>query len=176
MREILAKKYVNALIKSSEDEELENIHSLLKEISQAFISEKFHNIIMSPDILRAKKAEFILSLVEQDDSRFVNLIKLLAQNERLNLIPAIAEELKYKISLKKNVYEGEVISNFEIGDEQISKLEENFSKKFDSSIKLNKVVSDYPGVKIQLDDLGVEVSFSLERLKTQMAEHILKAI
>jgi F-type H+-transporting ATPase subunit delta len=101
---------------------------------------------------------------------------LLAKNDRLSIIPSISKELKYQISLRNNVFEGEIISNFELSKEQIAKLEENFGKKFNAKIKLNNVVSNYPGIKIELDDLGVEVSFSLNRLKSQMVEHILKTI
>ncbi len=176
MKGIIAKKYVNALIKSCSDSEISSIEKSINEISSAFSSTKFNNIILSPDLSNEKKEEFILSLLDKSEGKTLNFLKLLATNDRLSLIPTIAKELKYQISLKSNSYEGEVISNFEIGKEQIAKLEENFSKKFNSNIKLKAQVSDYPGIKIQLDDLGVEVSFSLDRLKTQMVEHILKAI
>ena len=74
------------------------------------------------------------------------------------------------------VFEGEVLSNFKITPAQIATLEENFGKKFNAKVKLHPSKNSYPGIKIALDDLGVEVSFSLERLKAQMSEHILKAI
>ena len=176
MKGIVAKKYVNALLKSCNDSEIEIIENSIKELSKAFSSSKFKEIILSPDITSEQKEEFILSLVDSKDEKLVNLMKLLASNERLFLIPEIAKELKYQISLKNNPYEGEIISNFEIGKEQIAKLEENFGKKFNANIKLEAKVSDYSGIKIQLDDLGVEVSFSLDRLKSQMVEHILRAI
>ncbi|WP_024953852.1 F0F1 ATP synthase subunit delta [Sulfurospirillum arcachonense] len=176
MKGIIAKKYVNALIKSCSDAEIISVENAINELATAFSSTKFNNIILSPDFSSEKKEEFVLSLLEKSEGKILNLVKLLALNDRLALIPVIAKELKYQTSLKSNSFEGEVVSNFEIGKEQITKLEENFSKKFSANIKLNNVVSDYPGVKIQLDDLGVEVSFSLDRLKTQMVEHILKAI
>jgi F-type H+-transporting ATPase subunit delta len=176
MKGIIARKYINALMKSCNDSEISSIEKSVNEISSAFSSTKFNNIILSPDLSNEKKEEFVLSLLSKSEGKTINFIKLLATNDRLSLIPTIAQELKYQISLKSNSYEGEVISNFEISKDQITKLEENFSKKFSADIKLNCVVSDYPGVKIQLDDLGVEVSFSLDRLKTQMVEHILKAI
>ncbi len=65
---------------------------------------------------------------------------------------------------------------FELSNEQLNSLEESFSKKFDAKINLVNQKSGYPGIRISLEDLGIEVSFSLERLKTQMTEHILKAI
>jgi len=176
MKGIIAKKYVNALMKSCNDSEINSIEKSINEISNAFESTKFNNIILSPDLSDDQKEKFILSLLDKGEGKTLNFIKLLAANDRLPLIPAIASELKYQISLKSNSYEGEVISNFEISKDQITKLEENFSKKFNANIKLKSIVTDYPGLKIQLDDLGVEVSFSLDRLKTQMVEHILKAI
>jgi len=176
MKNIIAKKYVNALMKSCNDSEIVLIEQSINELASAFSSTRFNNIILSPDVSVEEKEKFVLSLLEKSEGKLLNLIKLLAVNDRLSLIPVIAEELKFQTSLKSNSYEGEVVSNFEISKEQITNLEENFSKKFNANIKLEAKVSDYPGVKIQLDDLGVEVSFSLDRLKTQMVEHILKAI
>ena len=176
MKGIIAKKYVSALMSSCNDSEIELIEKSINDISNAFSSTKFNNIILSPDLTNEKKEEFILSLLEKKEGKILNFIKLLVLNDRLSLIPSISKELKYQISLKNNSYEGEIISNFEISKEQITKLEENFSRKFNANIKLKVQVSDYPGIKIQLDDLGVEVSFSLDRLKSQMVEHILKAI
>lgn len=176
MKGIIAKKYVNALLSSCSDSEINSIEKYISNISSAFASTKFNNIILSPDLCANKKEEFVLSLIDNPEGKIINFIKLLTLNDRLSLIPVISKELKYQISLKNNSYEGEILSNFEIRKEQIDELEASFSKKFSSQIKLKSIVSDYPGVKIQLDDLGVEVSFSLERLKSQMVEHILKAV
>ena len=107
---------------------------------------------------------------------FANFIKLLGANKRLELIPAILNEMKIEQSLLENTYRGEVIGNFDLSADQLKALEENFSKKFDSKIKLDGSKSDYNGVKVELDDLGVEVNFSIDRLKSQMSEYILKAI
>lgn len=176
MRGIIAKKYVNALMSACDDKELAKVSALISEVAQAFASIKFQNIILSPDVSTNDKQEFVLSLIKDDEKKFVNLIKLLAENDRLALLEEISEVLKYQIALKNNIFEGEVISNFEIDSAQMINLEKNLSKKFGAEVKLNQIVTDYPGVKIQLDDLGVEVSFSLDRLKSQMVEHILKAI
>ena len=89
-------------------------------------------------------------------------------------------ELKKQNILKKGEKDAEMVYNRIIAEARLNAkkkmLEENLSSKFNAKIKLENVVSEYPGIKIELDDLGVEVSFSIERLKTQMIEHILKAI
>lgn len=172
----IAKKYVNALMSSCNDAELTEIYGLLTQLVGAFTIEKFHNIILSPDVSAKAKEELVLSLVETKNMKFQNFIKLLSHNDRLTLISVVAKELKYQLSLKNNTYEGSVATNFKMTQTQVSMLEENFSKKFNAKIKLNANKNSYPGIKVELDDLGVEVSFSVERLKAQLTEHILKAI
>lgn len=176
MSNAIAKKYVNALMGSCNSNELLEIYTLLDGLLAAFKIDKFNNIVLSPDVKAVDKENLVLSLVDSKNSKFQNFIKLLNCNDRLKLIPIIVHELKYQVSLKNNAFEGEITSNFKLTKEQVSKLEENFGKKFNAKIKLNSIINDYPGIKIQLDDLGVEVSFSLERLKAQLSEHILKAI
>jgi F-type H+-transporting ATPase subunit delta len=172
----IAKKYVNALMASCTDGELAELMSTLTQLKEAFTIEKFNHIILSPDVTAGAKEELVLSLVPGAAVKFNNFIKLLSSNDRLNLIPSIAKELKYQLALKNNTFEGKVSTNFALSKEQIATLEENFSKKFNAAIKLHAEKESYPGIKVELDDLGVEVSFSLERLKAQMTEHILKAI
>ena len=172
----IAKKYVNALMSGCKESELTEAYGLLVQLVEAFKIEKFNNIVLSPDVSSKAKEELVLSLVETKNVKFQNFIKLLNSNDRLELIPVVAKELKYQLSLKNNTFEGSVSTNFKMSQEQVAMLEENFSKKFNSKINLNANANTYPGIKVELDDLGVEVSFSLERLKAQMTEHILKAI
>ena len=172
----VAKKYVNALMSGCTEQEVVEINEALVLIARAFKLEKFDHIILSPDVAIKAKEELVLSLVECKNKKFENFIKLLSLNDRLVLIPSIVQELKYQLSLKNNTYEGIVSTNFAISKDQVTMLEENFSKKFNAKIKLNAQINNYPGIKVELDDLGVEVSFSVERLKAQMVEHILKAI
>ncbi|MFK5880738.1 MAG: F0F1 ATP synthase subunit delta [Sulfurospirillum sp.] len=172
----IARKYVKALMKSFDDKELKEIFLSLEELSSACKIDKFNNIIESPDMDSKKREEFVLSLNKNSNAKFVNFLKLLSQNNRLDLMPEICNELKYQEALKNNRFNGVIMSDFEITQDKISALEESFSKKFNSHIKLTKSDVEYPGVKVKIDDLGLEVSFSLERLKAQMSEYILKAI
>lgn len=172
----IAKKYVNALMSSCNNQELADVSSSLEQLQDAFKIEKFNHIILSPDVAAQAKEDLVLSLAQNGSAKFQNFIKLLNTNDRLSLIPLIVKELKYQSALKNNTFEGTIFANFAVSKAQIAKLEENFSKKFNATIKLNAHKETYPGIKVELDDLGIEVSFSLERLKAQMVEHILKAI
>ena len=160
MKELIAKKYVNALLKSTTSDELNSILISLEVLVPAFGLEKFQNIIQSPNVSALQKQNLVLELLDTPSQKVINLIKLLGEKDRLALLPSIKSDLDYQLALK----------------EQLNALEKSFSKKFNATMELRSQRSDYPGIRVALDDLGVEVSFSLERLKAQMAEHILKAI
>jgi F-type H+-transporting ATPase subunit delta len=176
MRELIAKKYVNALLKSTTNDELNSIIDSLNALIPAFGLEKFRNIIQSPNISASEKESLVLELLDSPSPKLTNFIKLLSQKDRLGLLPSIKTALDYQLRVMQNRFEGVVEGSFELSDEQLKALEESFGKKFDAKIELRNKKSNYPGIRVALDDLGVEVSFSLERLKAQMAEHILKAI
>ncbi|MDR0579974.1 MAG: F0F1 ATP synthase subunit delta [Campylobacteraceae bacterium] len=172
----IAKRYVKALLESFDAKELTDLTDELKSLSQAFASSKFTTIISSPDISKKNKTDFVISLLKNNDKRLVNFIKLLGENKRLLLLKAIFKELEFQISLKNNRFNGKIYAGFDVDKEQIENLQKSFSKRFDAQIDFDTCKSEYSGIKIQIDNIGVETSFSLDRLKAQMTEHILKAI
>ncbi len=173
---IVAKRYVKALMETFGDEDLQKLANSLVNISALYKIEKFITILQSPSVSREVKLEFVLEMLDKNDIKMVNFMKILNQHDRLLLIPSITKELQANLAKAKNIYVGEVVSDWDLSAEQIKSLEESFGKKFGSSIKLEAKKSDYPGIKIAVDGLGIEASFSVERLKAQMCEHILKAI
>lgn len=173
---IATKKYVKAIIESFEGKELSSVEDIFSKLSSLFSVQKFSNIVHSPDVSTKDKKEFLLSIIGTDDKKISNLISLLCENGRLDLIPSIDKELKFQIAKQNNSYLGKIISDSAISKEQITTIEKKLSDKFGATIKLESIISDYPGVKVEVDNLGVETSFSLDRLKAQITEHILKAI
>ena len=176
MSEAVVKKYVKAILIGVKSSKIQDFVSNLSQIAPAFQSEKFKSIISLPTLKSSEKADFIASLVKDPSSNFINFIKLLGANKRLELIPQILVEINKQQAALNNSYKGEVYGNFNFSADQMSALEDKFSKRFNANIKLDSQKSEYNGIKIELNDLGVEASFSVDRLKAQMSEHILKAI
>ena len=176
MKELVARKYVKALVSDLDKDDFNKFTTKLQEIANAFANEKFQNIIISPNLKNSEKVNFVLSLVGEADQKFINFIKLLGENKRLDILPSIVSELLAQKSKMDNVFYGKIYGGSQIGRAQISELENSFCKRFNAKIILEPVKSDYNGIKIELDDLGVEASFSVDRLKAQMSEYILKAI
>lgn len=176
MREIVAKKYVKALVSTINSSEFSVFDSAFKELSNAFFLPKFKSIISSPEISANKKIEFVKSLVKVENKKFDDFIKVLGFAKRLDILPAISQEFSYQKALLDGVFYGKVIGQYELSPEQKSELESRLSAKFGKKIILSSQKSDYKGLKVELDDLGFEISLSLDRLKSQMSEFILKAI
>lgn len=176
MNDLVAKRYVKALIDGRNSQVVNNISVNLNTISSAFSDEKFISIISSPEVADYAKVDLIISLVDLADETLKNFIKLLGEKRRLSLLPLIANELNVQIAKMNNNYVGVVYTNQELSNDYISSIEEQFSKKFDVKLSLSQKVCDYDGIKVDIDGLGVEISFSKERLKSQLIDHILKAV
>jgi len=176
MSVLVAKRYVKALISEAELSDLAQVNEQLKTIATAFANDKFLQIVSSTDVATDKKVDLILSFVENNNNKVKNLILLLGNNKRLDQIPDISAELNNQLAVLNNNYEGVVYSNSSLSDNYISDIENQFSKKFNITLKLTNEVCDYDGIKVDIDGLGIEIGFSKEQLKQQMINHILKAV
>ncbi len=176
MIDLVAKRYVKAIMSDRDNESLNSIYNELKAISSAYNNDKFISIISSIDVKNSKKVEFVLSLLDSCSDATTNLIKLLGDKKRLNIIPEIVNVLEKELAVINNSYTGIIYTNKELGADDVEKLNSQFSKKFNVNLELAQNVCDYNGIKVDIDGLGVEIGFSKERLKSQMIDHILKAV
>jgi len=176
MNDLIAKKYVKALVDGRDVKNIAVVSKNLNNISSAFSDDKFNSIISSPEVSDSKKVELVISLVKKADKTLINFVKLLGEKRRLEILPFIATELNVQIAKMNNTYVGVVYTNEELSKDYVSSIEKQFSKKFDVKLSLSQNVCDYDGIKVDIDGLGVEISFSKERLKSQMINHILQAV
>ncbi len=90
--EMIAKRYVQSLVSMLDSSSLDNTADLFAVLATAFDDSKFLQIMNSNDIATSEKTTLILGMVENAKSSEINnLIKLLGENGRLVLIPAIAK-------------------------------------------------------------------------------------
>jgi len=176
MIELVAKRYVKALMIDRSNEELTSIYTELNTIASAFKDEKFSLIIKSTDISIEKKNELVLSFVENCTNSTKNLVRLLSQKKRLALIPNIVSDLENELAVINNTYNGVIYTNKELSDQDVEKLTSQFSSKLNVKLSLTQNICEYDGIKVDVDGLGVEVAFSKSNLRTQMINHIMKAI
>ena len=177
MQELIAKRYVKALIEAVGADSLENVATIFNALSSSFSEPKFVQIMSSTDIASTDKEAILLAAVEKAGSNELNnFMKLLVEQKRINIIPTIAQELTKAIARATKQYSGVVYSDSDIDASSLTGLSEGLSKKVDATVTLKSVKTDFDGIKVEVEDLGLEVNFSKTRLNTQLVEHILKAI
>ncbi|MBX1886836.1 F0F1 ATP synthase subunit delta [Campylobacter peloridis] len=173
MSSVIAKTYAKAVL---DRKDFDEFYSQLNQLSLAFGLEKFLNILNSYDIKQDEKLNFLLSLTDNPSDAFKNFIALLVSNHREGLIPELTKELGEQKALKENTFLGQIYSKEQLSDDEIKTIEEKLSQRFNASIKLDSKISDNDSVRISLDGLGYEISFSMQSLKAKMNDYILKAI
>jgi F-type H+-transporting ATPase subunit delta len=177
MEELIAKRYIKAIKDSSGIDSMENMTSIFSVLAESFKDEKFINIINNPNVVANDKLNILLDAVKSVDSKDINnLIKLIVENGRINIIPAMAEEMRKDVANTTKTYGGIVYSDSDIDAKTVQDLSDGLSKRFDSKITLEFIKNDFDGIKVDVEDLGVEINFSKTRIDSQIIEHIVKAI
>ncbi len=176
MEELIAKRYVKALIEVISPKQKVKYSEVLNAIASLFSDATISEKINSPLISTSNKVEFILEGVKDLDSTLVNFIKILGENNRLDLIPTIAKSLNQKLQKEKNEYEGIVTSSNKLAKKELTELEKSLKTYTGSTIKLTQQKSDLDGIKVTVDDLGIEVNFSKQRVKEQLIDFITKSL
>lgn len=174
MEELIAKRYARAL--SSVSKDLTGILELLNVLSEVVSSAEIKSTLTSPIISSENKTAMILSALGDKDVTLVNFIKILGENGRLDLIPAITKVLNSDQQRVSNEYEGVLKSASSLDEAVLANLEETLKKYTGSTIKLTQEKSDLEGVRVSVDDLGIEVNFSKQRVKEQLIDFIKKSL
>ncbi|PHS38516.1 MAG: ATP synthase F1 subunit delta [Sulfurovum sp.] len=174
MEELIAKRYAQAL--SSVSKNIKDIAEELNVLTEAVSSEEVMSALTSPIVSPEKKTEMILSAISDDDNTLVNFIKILGENRRLDLIPAISKVLNADLRKESNKYKGVLKSKKKLDKEELSKLEETLKRYTGSTIKLKQEKTDLDGLRVSVDDLGIEVNFSKQRVKEQLIDFIKKSL
>ncbi len=176
MEELIAKRYVKALLEVISPEKKIIYSQVLNSIASLFNDDYISKKINSPLISSEKKLSFILSGIKDSDTSLINFIKILGENGRLNLIPAISKSLNRELQKESNEYSGTVASSNKLKSSEIKKLESSLKSYTGSTIKLAQTKSNLDGIKVTVDDLGIEVNFSKERVKEQLIDFITKSL
>jgi len=177
MEELIAKKYIKALTDDFDIESIQNSADIFSVLADSFTDEKFKSIIISPLVSSSDKESILLDAIKSASSdKINNFIKLLVENKRLDIIPAIAKELKKDIANSTKTYTGIIYSDSDIELKVLEELSHGLSAKFNSTITLLFVKNDFNGIKVEVAGLGIEISFCKDRIDSQIIEHIIKAI
>jgi len=176
MEELIAKRYVQALLGLTKAEDRDNLATILSNISLSISDDRISEMIKSPIIASDVKVRTILDALGEIDNKLTNFIKILGENGRLALIPAISTIVNAQIQKELNEYSGIIKSKNSLDEESINELEETLKRYTGSTIKLTQESSTLDGLRVEVEDLGIEVNFSKERVKEQLIDFIKKSL
>lgn len=177
MEALIAQKYAKAIFATKNDTLISEFAEVLNNLSSVFASSKsIVCTLNSPLLSDENKIKAIVdALGSKVDLKVINFIKLLGENKRLSLIPAISKIINSKLQNQTNNYQGVVYSNKKLDKSEMSQLEKTLSIHTGSTISLKEINSDIEGIKVSVDDLGIEVNFSKQRVKDQLIDFINQA-
>lgn len=177
MKDLIAKRYIKALARAATEAELKEIVESLSKLAEAYRVAKFKEIIESPYIEQKQKTEFILSniLDNQFNTKFSNFIKILAEHKRLDLFDDLHRELSSYLAALNKEYIAKLFVSESYDESVLKEIQNKFSKKLGVNLSLKQQVIENTGIRLVVEDLGVEVSFSQEKFANDLRNHILKA-
>ncbi|MDD2400297.1 MAG: F0F1 ATP synthase subunit delta [Sulfurovum sp.] len=175
MEELIAKRYAKAF--SSAKKDLKESLKLLNILSEAICDDKIQKVLASPVVPNQQKTQLLLSVLhDTSDTMLINFIKILGENKRLELIPVITKVLNADEQKASNVYQGTLKSKEALDEKALHSLETTLKKYTGSNIKLIQQKSELDGMRVSVDDLGIEVNFSKQRVKEQLIDFIKKSL
>lgn len=157
----IARPYTKAAFnKAHESKALDEWSAALALAAQAVTDEQLKRLLGNPAISTGQKAELVLDICSDASEPFQNFVKLLAENNRLLVLPEISSLFDHmKAELEKSV-DVDLTSAFEMTKEQQTKLAQALGKKLDREINITTHVDAtlIGGVVIKTEDLVIDGS------------------
>lgn len=176
--QILKKRYAQGLINSIKDqEEFESLYAELSEFQQFLSSHtKIQETLQSPFLPSARKKEMATKILERSSAaeKIKRFLILLAENDRLRLLPEILEYLPVLWNEEQGVSTFEVSSVVPLSSDQKRSLEEKLTLLEKRPVALT-FMTDHSligGLSIRKGNIVYDASIhgDLERLKQIIAE------
>lgn len=155
-------------------ERIDAFARMLSVLAAAVTTSEVQSLLSRPAITAEHKAQVLNDLVrEQLDDRARNLVQVLAHNKRLDLLPSISEQFEQLRAEALQTLDVEVLSAFELNDDQQAKLRDALARKFARAVTLTTKhdASLIGGVIVRAGDVVIDgsVQGSLQKLKESLA-------
>lgn len=157
----IARPYTKAAFaQASASKALDDWSAALALAAQAVADSQVKPLLKNPALTAEQKADLILGVCSEASEQFQNFVKVLAENNRLLVVPEISSLFDHmKAELEKSV-DVEVTSAFELTKEQQTKLAQALGKKLDREVNMTTTVDEslIGGLLIQAEDVVIDGS------------------
>ncbi|MCX5591189.1 F0F1 ATP synthase subunit delta [Alcaligenes endophyticus] len=159
----IARPYAEALFAAASNDKtaLESWSALLSEMAQVAGLHDVREALNDPRLENRQRVELFSSLLKTSlDDKARNFIELLVENQRILLLPQIAEQFDLLKHQLEGTAEALIFSAFPLDDAQVNELLVGLEKKFGLKLKPNVTVdpSLIGGVRVVVGDQVLDTS------------------
>jgi F-type H+-transporting ATPase subunit delta len=157
-----ARPYANAVYATAaEANALDSWGDALTNLAAVASDAQLSELLDSPDLGKAEKGALIIKVLGDNlTDKQQNLVKLMAENNRLKLMPDVLEQFEVARARAENKIEAEVVSAFELSAEQTSELVNTLKNKLGSDVTVTTSIDEslIGGVVIKAGDTIIDAS------------------
>lgn len=157
-----ARPYANAVFDlANETSSLESWSDALANLANVVTDVQMSKMLDDPELGKAQRGELLIQVLgDKLTEQQQNLVKLMAENGRLKLMPDVVEQFEVARANAENKIDAEVISAFELSAEQTSELANTLKNKLGCDITLTTTIDEslIGGVVIKAGDTIIDAS------------------
>tara|TARA_B100001939_G_scaffold320872_1_gene310087 strand:- start:566 stop:1102 length:537 start_codon:yes stop_codon:yes gene_type:complete len=171
----LARPYADAVFELAEAQgQLDDWSQALTALSAIVSNENVVLLMDNPEIADSRMADVVIEVGDSDLNEGArNLVRLLVENDRLSLAPAIATLYEQRKADAEHRVDVRVTSAVEFSEEQRSALAKSLEKRLDRSVRLTFEQDEnvIGGAVIRAGDMVIDGSLraQLERMRQSLA-------
>ena len=176
MSELLttARPYAKALFKNAKEQGMIDEYFIMLKNLLAAVEDKNLTKILSNDSFDSNDKSNILTDVLKDNINepFIRFIKLLINNDRLEVINEIVSLYDYLLQEEKSQKTAIIETAFELSADQVKEIKNALEKRFDKKIEIKQNIDSelLAGAIVKVDDLVIDGSYKeqLRKLESQL--------
>ncbi|MDX1432001.1 MAG: F0F1 ATP synthase subunit delta [Gammaproteobacteria bacterium] len=152
---------IAAFMQAKEEGKLREWSEMLELVARVTADPIMRGLVASPKVSDEQVAQIIIDVCGDALSETgQNLVRLLAENERLDIVDEIAAVYAEQRAEAEGLSHIDVTSAFELSDEQRKAIGESMSKRLGTKVDMNVKVDDalIGGVIIRAGDLVIDAS------------------
>jgi F-type H+-transporting ATPase subunit delta len=157
-----ARPYANAVYDTArENNALDSWSDALANLANVISDSQMSELLDNPELGKIQKGELVVQVLgEKLTEQQQNLVKLMAENGRLKLMPDVVEQFEVARAKAENKIDAEVISAFELTAEQTNELVKTLKNKLGCDITLTTTIDEslIGGVVIKAGDTIIDAS------------------
>jgi len=161
-----ARPYANAVYDVAhgtghESDSLDSWSDALANLANVISDSQMSDLLDAPELGKAQKGELVIQVLGDNlTQQQQNLVKLMAENGRLKMMPGVVEQFEAARAKAENKVEAEVISAFKLTAKETNELVNTLKKKLGCDVTLTVSIdkSLIGGVIIKAGDTIIDAS------------------